>query len=159
MIKVTKHDGEIGRVKLNVINGKARFSSDVQGSFEIVWEGHTYVTPESTYDDITVDDGITQNSIQLNFSFLDLGTDNTESPVDLTFNLELRDRGGNSGTISQTVTTNNSAPLNLYFPYNQISGVELTEIEYISLYSTDFNEGEDFNFDFLQTSEVVSSSF
>ena len=159
-IQVTKNSGsEVSTVSLDVFNGDTFYGSTSNGSAEIIWQGND---SSNTPTDITIDGTTEQKSIQLDILGLDIG-----AGINLTLNFELKDTSDNVATISQTFTQDILSPQTIRFPYqNRVEStsdaggnISLANIDYIKFYTSNENVGDDFSFDFLQTSQHVPFEF
>ena len=146
----------------------ANFSVDAGtvGEAEIRWDGFDGL-PNTDAIDIT--EGNTQNSFEIKVIDLNIGTD-PDGTDDLTLNFEIGDTNNNTAKISRTFTSGlgNSTiggAVSVYFPYqdrveNDINNpVSLQNIDYIRFYTSDDNSGDDFIFNFIQSSELVPFEF
>ena len=158
-------------VNFKVFDGNASLSvgSSTIGGAEIIWDGYQGST--ANFVDIQeLDNGNpTQFSFQINVDSLDIGDDINENPDELVLGFEIQDTSGNSANITQSITQNVSLgnSQSFYFPYqNRVEStidnggnVNLQQINYIRFYTDSENVGDDFNFSFIQSSEVVPFEF
>lgn len=150
-------------ILLNIVNGEADFSAGAStiGGSEIAWDGWQNST--TNFRNIEDDNGATQRSFQVNIASLDIGQGDTN----ITFNFDIEDTSGNLATISQALTKDIPSTTSIYFPYqnrvestNDAGGnVNLQQINYIKFYTSNENVGDDFVFNFIQSSERVPFEF
>lgn len=138
----------------------------------IIWEGLDLAGGVNDYVDITDNNGEVQNSIQLNISELNIGNEIGEGPADLNFTFEFKDQDDNKTSITNTITSAILAPgESIFFAYqervedpdndpNKNGGItNLERIDYIRFYTSDENTGDDFTFNFVQTSQSIPFEF
>ena len=142
---------------ISAFNGVAELSSpSYKTRAEIIWDG---LDGSGSFQDIEIDGVDVQRSFQVNVESLNIGTGNGN----LTLGFEIRDTSGNSATITQDITSDISSTTSLYFPYQDRvesgGSVNLQQIDYVRFYTEDENVGDDFKFNFIQSSEVVPFEF
>ncbi len=155
-IKLTKTNSglNLNDIGLTVFNGTAGLSvPDAEAVAEIIWDGNDGIAT-----DFTDDGGVEQKSFQINIQSLNIGT----GDGDISLNFEFEDTSGNKATITQQITSNIGSPTDVFFSYsNRVESTEdaggdvnLMQIDYARFYTSDENDGDDFVFNFVQTSEI-----
>ena len=143
--------------------GQAGFSvpDGTTAKAEIIWDGFDL---SNNGQDIEIDGSDVQRSFQVNIQSLNLGNGNGN----LDLNFDIRDTSGNVGTLTRNITSNIDTPTSLLFAYRGGFGTEsnvvannvnLQSIDYIRFYTDDENVGDDFTFNFIQSSEEVPFEF
>ncbi|MEM9276143.1 MAG: hypothetical protein AAGA80_24760, partial [Cyanobacteria bacterium P01_F01_bin.143] len=159
---------------INTINEVAdlQVGNATTATATIIWEGLDLAGGVNDYVDITDNNGEVQNSIQLNISELNIGNEVGGGTNDLNFTFEFKDQDDNKTSITNIITSSILAPgKSIYFSYQdrvedpdndptKNGGItNLERIDYIRFYTSDENNGDDFTFDFVQTSETIPFKF
>ena len=151
-------NSNFGSITLRAISGVASFegADGLPGSAEIIWNGFDSANDGQDIENLA---GIVQRSFEISVSALNLGTGNDE----LNLNFEIRDTSNNSGVITRKVTEDLTDE-SLLFPFLGGFGttstvadnsVDLQNIDYIRFFTDNVNEGDDFTFSLIQSSDRV----